>query len=509
MNFGLGPEIITSYKRLSYKSWYALAEFVDNSTQAYLNNRRDIDLLLVKEKANLFVKIEYGSDASGEFISIEDNSSGMSKMELEDAIIVGKKPAITTGRSKYGIGMKTAACWFGNNWSVTTKKFGEDLEHTIHVNVEEIAKGNLDLGHIEVPRQASEHYTRILIRDLQNRIVGRTIGALRDHLGSMYRWDYKSYGLQLFLNGIQLTWDENALFSRLLLDIDGQPKKRDFEFTIQSGENSKKVTGWAGVLQKGSRKDAGFTIFHANRVIVGFPESYRPETLYGPQVGGSNDLVNQRLLGCLELDDFDVSHTKDEILYAENEKDQLEALLLKELGDLRQIALEYRKYEADERIPEDIDTDIALVEFEKEIQSPEMQDLISNYDIPPPELVKNTNYSVLDSITKKIIPTLKARIGDLTVFLYLSKEMSPNDPYVIVDSIRLKESIYVLINMTHPHWGQLKNENSILNFIRHCAYDAVAEWKTYFKIGRIDPDTVKNFKDRLLRLPFEMEKHSA
>jgi hypothetical protein len=55
---------------------------------------------------------------------------------------------------------------------------------------------------------------------------------------------------------------------------------------------------------------------------------------------------------------------------------------------------------------------------------------------------------------------------------------------------------------------QLKNKESILNFIRHCVYDAVAEWKTYFKIGKIEPDTIKDFKDKLLRIPFEIEKHS-
>jgi hypothetical protein len=44
-----------------------------------------------------------------------------------------------------------------------------------------------------------------------------------------------------------------------------------------------------------------------------------------------------------------------------------------------------------------------------------------------------------------------------------------------------------------------------LNFLRHCTYDGVAEWKAYFKAGRIDPDTIKMIKDNLLRVPFEIE----
>jgi len=45
MKFVIGPEIVNSYKRLSYTEWYALAEFIDNSTQAYFNNKKLLDSL--------------------------------------------------------------------------------------------------------------------------------------------------------------------------------------------------------------------------------------------------------------------------------------------------------------------------------------------------------------------------------------------------------------------------------------------------------------------------------
>ena len=35
----LGLDVIRSYKRLSYTIWHAIAEFIDNSTQSYFNNR--------------------------------------------------------------------------------------------------------------------------------------------------------------------------------------------------------------------------------------------------------------------------------------------------------------------------------------------------------------------------------------------------------------------------------------------------------------------------------------
>ena len=43
MQLQFGLDAIRNYRRLSYKPWYALAEFVDNSTQSYFNNQSVLD----------------------------------------------------------------------------------------------------------------------------------------------------------------------------------------------------------------------------------------------------------------------------------------------------------------------------------------------------------------------------------------------------------------------------------------------------------------------------------
>ena len=131
MKLRLGPEIISSYKRLAYQAWYALAEFVDNSTQAYFNNRAALDRVYSETGTKLTVEITVGADAEGDFIRIRDNSIGMSESELENAVIIGHPPSNTRGRSKYGLGLKTGACWFGDFWSVTTKKLGGTTTHKL------------------------------------------------------------------------------------------------------------------------------------------------------------------------------------------------------------------------------------------------------------------------------------------------------------------------------------------------------------------------------------------
>src|SRR5262245_37770062 len=125
----IGPDVIRSYKRLAYTPWHALAEFVDNSTQSYFNNRAALDEAYKKAGEKLEGRICY--DAAAGTLRISENAMGRSLDELTSALEVGKAPANTSGRSQFGLGLKTAACWLGNYWTIRTKKLGEPIEHEI------------------------------------------------------------------------------------------------------------------------------------------------------------------------------------------------------------------------------------------------------------------------------------------------------------------------------------------------------------------------------------------
>jgi hypothetical protein len=501
MDFQLGPEIITSYKRLSYTAWYALAEFVDNSTQAYFNNKSVLDKVYKEEKSSLTVEITVSNANKGSII-IKDNSIGMSENDLTNAVVVGRRPKDDSGRSKYGLGLKTAACWFGDYWTIETKKLGELFSSKVIIDVDKISKGNVNLNYTKYKSTPNEHYTKITITKLHREIHGRTNNKIKNYLSSMYRVDFKNYKLKLIWQGDQLKWNESDLEKRILRNQAGELEKRQFKFKI----NKKLVHGWAAVFETGSRRDAGFSIIQSDRVIVGWPDSYRPETLFGNQEGGVNDLVNQRLFGEIYLEGFDVSHTKDEILFTDEESEALDSYLLKQLADLKELAKSYRKYSADERITTDDQTEMALNIFNDEIKSPEMQDLLKTIEIPPiDEILRNKEILKKSVLRRNEKPSLKAKINDLIIKIYIVDDMSPNDPYVLIEATANINSVLVIINKAHPHWLQIKNEDGILNFIRHCVYDGVAEWKAYFKTNKLEPDTIKLIKDNLLRIPFEIE----
>lgn len=157
------------------------------------------------------------------------------------------------------------------------------------------------------------------------------------------------------------------------------------------------VKGWVGILDKGGRADAGFSVIHCGRVVRGWPDNWRPSSLYG-QLQGSNDLVNQRLVGEIHLDGFEVSHTKDDILWLGDEEEQVEKKLLEYCGDYRQTALDRRKGDDDERGPSETETNVAIDELKKELMSPEMVNVIELEAVPAPDIVDSQAQTIADSI---------------------------------------------------------------------------------------------------------------
>jgi hypothetical protein len=496
----LGLDVLRSYKRLPYTAWHAMAEFVDNSTQSYFNNRDVLDSSLAAQGRPFEVRITYDRNGPG-LLRIADDAMGMSVDELQRALRVGLPPVYSDGRSKYGLGMKMGACWFGENWSIRTKRLGETIEHTVRVNVEAVADGNGEL-----PYEAREgvpadgHYTIIEITDLNRRPQGRTLGKIKDFLRSMYRVDLRNGDMDLYWQGEKLGWSMDEDFAKA---HDGSAYRRDFQFDV----DTKHVSGWVGVLERGSRSKAGFSILHANRVVKGWPDSWRPESIFG-QVQGSNDLVNQRLTGEINLDAFDVSHTKDDILWLGDEEDVVQDRLAEECADYREYARTRRR---DPRPITDIEVQAAVDEFQAEINSPEIIDLITISSVPSPDVVREDDAAVVSAIDPddaafRVSLTLGS--GEVEIRGYLATEVSSNDPYVIIESTTL-DRVMIVINMQHPHVQQIHGSENLLNYLRHCTYDGVAEWQARNQASTTDPATIKRLKDRLLRVPFDMEMHGG
>jgi len=504
LNLTFTANIAESYKRLSYKLWYALAEYIDNSTQAYSDNREELSKQLVIDGETLYVNIQYyrGNSLEEDYFEILDNSIGMDEDVLRRAFNTGQRPEINTGRSKYGLGLKTSSFWLGDKWSVTTTRLGNNKEYSIIVDIEKIQNGNISLDIIEREVEPETHYTNIRIWDLHRRFIGRTLSKVKSYLSSIYRYDLISEKVEIKWMDSFLVWKN--LDDLLVEDFEGEPTKKEFDFVI----DDKTVKGWAGVLNRGDRGQAGFALIQSDRVIN---TNYRPSEIFGEQEGGRNDLVNQRLIGEIFIDGFDVSHTKDQILWSGEQEEELESRLKEEVKDLIRIALTRRVRESVD-ISDVKSIEVAMGNLHHEMESEIASDLIENIEIPPENALEKANSFLLDAVVNRISEPVIIKLGSLVVKLYTDEDMSFYDPYVISDSADIREGhneIIVVFNPNHPHWQEIKDDNGVLIFLRHVVYDGVSEWKAWNKTGKIGHDTVKFIKDNLLRIPFEIEKEQS
>jgi hypothetical protein len=486
LEFQIDASAILNYKRLDYSFWFALAEYVDNSTQSYINNKELLDDQFKRDNESLEVKIIY--DNKRDTLTIRDNAMGMNFEELAYALQMGKPPANNKGRSEFGMGLKTASCWIGDTWTVRTKKLGDEEEVEFKFDVEKVSRGEVELPHIRRKKPKDDHYTIVEIHQMHQKIAGATITKTKNYLASMYRVDIKDNSLILKWGEEPLSYIDKITF---LKAQNGEEFRKDFSFKV----GNHLVTGWGGILEKGGRAKAGFAIIRRNRVIQGQPTAWRPTSIYG-QEGGSNDLINQRLIGEVHLDSFMVSHTKNAILFQGDEEHVIEEKLLEEFSTYLDIAQDSRYRTT--RIPIETIT-LGLAAAVEQMQSAEFIDAVALNEVLPANLIEAENQPVIESM-KTGEATHVLRFSDFEARIFLKHELSPSDPYFLPYYSPDDRTISVAINTKHPFFtGNLDDTNDVLIYCVLSCLDAIAEWKCLQKTGEINSKTVNNIKNDLMK----------
>src|SRR5207247_1106332 len=175
--------VYATYQRLSYTPWNAVAEFVDNSTQNYYDFRDDLNAAYRREGSKDKLKVAINYDHETNTLRVFDNANGMNMEELERAVVLDRPPPNRSGRCEYGMGLKTAACWFGKTWSIRTCRLGSSKELSVVVHVPDLVKKHVEeLAVTEKPAHPTNHFTEIAIQGLYKPIKGRTSSRICDQL---------------------------------------------------------------------------------------------------------------------------------------------------------------------------------------------------------------------------------------------------------------------------------------------------------------------------------------
>ncbi len=316
-----GVTILSVLKHLNYKPYYALAEFVDNAIDSYLKNEKELKQV---EGRNYKLRIDIDFDINNQRITIKDNAAGIHSNDFQRAFKTAALPPDTTRLSEFGMGMKSAACWFSNQWQTKTTALSEKIERVVFFDISKIVEDKIeDLDIRKQPTKLNSHYTVITLFNIEKKMpIGRGLGKVKRHLASIYRDFFKREILDLFVNGQKLSYSTPKILNAPFYedpngDVINWKQNVEFDFGNDHNGNKLKAKGFTALMETMSVKDSGFALFRRGRVIersADNDEGFRPSTLSGSL--GSHRY--KRLFGELHLEGFGVSHTKDGFQWDDN-----------------------------------------------------------------------------------------------------------------------------------------------------------------------------------------------
>jgi Histidine kinase-, DNA gyrase B-, and HSP90-like ATPase len=474
------PEVtvLSVLRHLNYKAWFALAEFIDNALQSAIANAAQLQAS-GNGAYQLEVDVQLDATAPG-LIVIKDNAAGISIADFPRAFRAAQIPIDRSGLSEFGMGMKSAACWFAETWSVRTKAIGESVERTIHFDVKHIVENKIESLNTEVREvDPLAHYTVVSLRDLHHLPLGRTVAKIKDHLASIYRVFLRDGRLILRFNGEPLSYQSPKVLNAVRYTSPGVMANGDGAVPIDWRKSidldfgeGQHVTGFAALRETGSTPLAGFALFRRDRLIVGsHDDTYRPTQIFKQ----TNSYPYQRLFGELHVEGFEVSHTKDGFRWEEYEDIFLDCLK-EELGqlplDLLAQAENYRALPSRKSIDaqaaaatvlvaEHLEKDIAPLIAEAEHYPTEPGELPLTIDSSPLQVSERT--VTVDDNNYRWVITLRTSIDPATEeWISLSKMEQVND-----NSERIRR-LGLDLSLAHPFSTEFigANNENIELFLR-------------------------------------------
>lgn len=476
-------EILNGYERQNYKPETAIAEFVDNSTASFFQNKIFIKALY-PQGFKLKISIYYNSGTKT--LTIQDNAFGMDLETFKNALTIAKKPKFIGGRNEYGMGLKTAASWFGKRWTVKTTTYGCNKEYFADVDINRLMKTKENTVHIEETTvDEKSHGTTVSIMELNRRITPNNMTKLKEDLESIYRRDLSSGEISIFIDGTELSFKQPEILTEY---VDGKEIvwKYDFNTSLTFDGVDYKMSGFCALRQEGSYKDTGFTLFRKNRVILGgVNKGFKPEKIFK----AANSFMSLRLFGEVNLDDWPVTQSKDDFDW------ELSGLKDAFIDKLYEISEDYIKKAKEFRISKNVDdaklnplevkqfADNTIGDFAK--VNPDKIQVIDNTPIIETETVSEEKGNSSYSIRVKVLNnTYKVKVKFINELKEELLKVNSND-----------DAIEIIINSAFPLLNEMENNRKFLNLLQKYLVVLVLSEKYASKIST-DGDLIKPYAIR-------------
>ena len=282
---------------------HVLAEFVDNALQSSRDKKEK--LLAVDSGYRLRIDIDFEWDEStnqATAIIITDNAGGIDASNYTKAFKLANTPENNEGLNEFGMGLKTAALWLGNEWSLKTSSLGEIVSRSITFDLNKVLADSLTkLVVKEEEAEIAEHYTSIRITSLTPKApTKKALDKIRAELSSIYRKSLRINEADIYVDGIKLAFEESEILTAPSVKDPNGPAiywRKDIDFKFRKY----RATGFIGILKDINSTKNGFVLLRRGRVVYGAETDgrYFPKSLSGINVSLAS--WNWKDLQCLSI----------------------------------------------------------------------------------------------------------------------------------------------------------------------------------------------------------------
>lgn len=319
-------------KNSKFKPAYVFAELIDNSIQSYLDNKSELEKIDKNYRLSVII-----SKKNNELI-IVDNAAGISDSKMEKALEPGSLPDNREGLNEFGIGLKNAAVWMADFYTLKTSSIGEAYSKTVKFDYHDVVNNDVEEIDEDFKKEKiSRSYTKITLSQLRVDEVKYDYDEIAKQIASIYRGMLMSGELSISFFGKDLSYTQPEFLKAPYYpdtkkykkgELKTKPKSFEWCFSFDIPLNGKRMHGFVGILSKMQKNSNGISYCRRGRVIEGAGD----EKMYPPSICSKEASSHQRkrMFGEFNFDNFEVSFDKGKLL-AEEEITELIDLLSDQL----------------------------------------------------------------------------------------------------------------------------------------------------------------------------------
>ncbi|TPI02371.1 ATP-binding protein [Mycoplasma struthionis] len=303
----VGSGIISIFQRQNFKLERVFSEFIDNSLQSFLDNKKILERL--EEEAKCKISIIWDADK----IIIKDNCFGMNEEEFGRSLKLKETNPNALRENQlsiYGMGLKYASVYLGDRYSISSTAYGSKASYFAEVDVRRFERENPKTIDVKISETFKEERGTIIeIKKLRIKKTQEKEKDLRDKLGIIYKHYIEEGILSITINKIPVKCEK----LELRVKENGGKYYEHFSDSFTINEKTYEFSGWIGILNKGDQNLTGLNLLQANRCIE---LGYKPQKLFGK----GNSFQNSRVVGEIVFsgENYVLSFNKDKFVWADD-----------------------------------------------------------------------------------------------------------------------------------------------------------------------------------------------